>query len=60
MYILCENDQIIPPESQRTFIETAKEKNEKVEVVTIDSGHCPNNSRPEFVVGVIKKAAGEE
>jgi hypothetical protein len=57
-YILCQKDDIIPPEVQRRFIETMKEKNDHVDVVEVDSGHCPNNSRTGFVVEVVNKAVG--
>lgn len=46
-YIFCERDLIIAPEMQERFIETMREEGGQVEVKRLDSGHCPNWSRPE-------------
>lgn len=57
-YILCERDLIIPPEMQQRFIgNVEKVSGKKVDVRKIDSGHCPNWSRPEDLLKLIVEAA---
>lgn len=53
-YILCEDDLVITPEQQRGFIEVIEEvSGNKVSVVSLKSGHCPNFSMPEKLAEVI-------
>lgn len=58
-YFLCEDDNIIPSFAQRSIIENMKKSGAQVEVVSVNCSHCPNESQPEKVIEVIRKAAGE-
>ena len=57
-YIFCEKDLVINPETQQRFIDTIEEVSGKsVDVKRIDSGHCPQWSKPDELVGLIVQAA---
>jgi pimeloyl-ACP methyl ester carboxylesterase len=57
-YIFCERDLIVSPELQQKYIDTIEEvSGRKVDVRRIDSGHCPNWSKPEELLGLIADAA---
>lgn len=57
-YIFCEKDLVIVPETQQRFIDTIEEvSGRKVDVRKIDAGHCPTNSRPEELSGLVAEAA---
>jgi pimeloyl-ACP methyl ester carboxylesterase len=58
-YLLTENDKIIPPESQESMIESAREMGANVRVVRSKAGHVPMLSVPEEVFGVLVEAAKE-
>ncbi|CAO2657028.1 Nn.00g058310.m01.CDS01 [Neocucurbitaria sp. VM-36] len=59
-YVVCEKDFIIPPETQRRFIKMAEEgSGRKVDVKSLDCGHCPNWTMPEKLVEVVVGIAGE-
>ena len=60
-YLLCEGDKVIPVEAQRNMLEmVCKESKTKVDLHTCGAGHCPNITRPEYVVRVIRIASGEK
>lgn len=56
-YILCTKDLIISPEKQREMIDRIEETGTRVSVEMLESGHCPNWSRPEELVAIIAKNA---
>ncbi|KAI0869683.1 Alpha/beta hydrolase fold-1 [Hypoxylon argillaceum] len=57
-YLLCEEDKIISPEIQKREIEMVeKETGSKVDVTSIQTGHCPSISVPETVIGWIVDVA---
>lgn len=42
-YLVCENDDVILPESQREMIAMIERvSGEKVDVTSMQTGHCPN------------------
>ena len=59
-YLICEKDKVIPPSKQReeiTMIEM--ESKRKVDVVTIEAGHCPMvNAGKEVVAWILELARG--
>jgi pimeloyl-ACP methyl ester carboxylesterase len=60
-YIFCEEDLVVKPELQEGFIKKIEEKKgEKVHVVKLKSGHCPNWSRPEELAQVMAQVAAKE
>ncbi|KAF4548581.1 Hypothetical protein D9617_27g045490 [Elsinoe fawcettii] len=57
-YIFCEKDLVISPEKQKGFIEVVEqESGNKVDVVSLDSGHAPNWSVPEKLRDIIIELA---
>lgn len=55
-YLLCEKDLVIPSTVQRGEIEMIESKSgNKVDVVTIASGHCPTASNAKVVVEWLTK-----
>jgi pimeloyl-ACP methyl ester carboxylesterase len=60
-YIFCEDDLVVSPQLQEGFIKKIEEKKgEKVHVVKLKSGHCPNWSRPEELAKVVAEVAGRK
>jgi pimeloyl-ACP methyl ester carboxylesterase len=60
-YLLCEGDKVIPVEAQRNMLEMVRKESEtKVDLHTCGAGHCPNVTRPDYVVRVIRIASGEK
>ena len=55
-YLFCTNDQGMPLEVQKGM---AEKSGIEYDSETCDAGHSPWLSRPEVVLGLIKKAAGE-
>ena len=56
-YIFCKEDRILPPDFQRSVIQTIEEESgKKVDVRTLKTGHCPNASAPEETAKVIVSA----
>ncbi|KAL8706574.1 MAG: hypothetical protein Q9201_000387 [Fulgogasparrea decipioides] len=51
-YLICENDQAVPPAFQETFATTAKAHIERC-----DSGHSPQLSQPQLLVRKIDEVA---
>ncbi|CAJ2500127.1 Uu.00g029800.m01.CDS01 [Anthostomella pinea] len=53
-YLICENDRVIPAESQRTGIKRIEEASgKKVDITCIDAGHVPISSSPQLVINWI-------
>ena len=48
-WILCEQDAVLPPDWQKGKIEFLKSvrPDKRVDVLSLDAGHCPNASDPE-------------
>ena len=61
-YVLCSEDNIIPPERQRAMIEQRSKEGIKIDVTELETDHVPLLSMPEKVVEVLVKVAatGEE
>ncbi|EWZ83528.1 hypothetical protein FOCG_16929 [Fusarium oxysporum f. sp. radicis-lycopersici 26381] len=58
-YIVCEQDQIIPPQFQRGMIEAVKTSSgREVTAHSFDSGHVPTVSQPDNVSKVVKEIIG--
>ena len=58
-YVLCTNDQVIPPSHQQKMIDDMKQVSRStVEVVELDSGHVPHMVHPDESVNIVMKAAG--
>jgi len=54
-YIMCEEDQIIPPVAQQATIDHLSSQNSRgVEVHRIQAGHMPNNSQPQKLADIIQ------
>lgn len=59
-YLLCEEDQLIPPKNQRDGIEIIeKASGNKVDVTVVKVGHCPNITAEQEVVDWIVQEAGK-
>lgn len=60
-YILCEKDLIVSPEIQKKSIRVIEEvSGKKVDVISLDAGHCPNWSQPERLAEIIVQEADRE
>ena len=56
-WILCEQDEVVPPEFQRSRIELIeRESAQKVDVYDFAAAHCPNISAPKELGDVVLKA----
>lgn len=56
-YVFCENDAILPPDFQTGVIKTIEqESGNKVDVLRLASGHCPNVSQPIELGSIIREA----
>ena len=60
-YVVCLLDRIVPVGQQESMIEKAREVRSSAfdAVERLQSGHDPNLSRVEELVGVVKRAVGE-
>jgi len=59
-YLVCEGDKVIAPALQKEIIARIEEESgAKVDVHTLNSGHCPNISVPKDLVAVIRRVCGE-
>ncbi len=56
-YLLTENDKIIQPKMQKDMIEVVRGNGIKVNVVSVNAGHCPMLGVPEKVTEVLIGAA---
>lgn len=57
-FLLCEEDKVLPPAYQEKFITTIQDNGGNVARHTCALGHCPNISKPDIVVQVIRSSAG--
>ncbi len=55
-YIVCAGDQVLTPEFQLGRVELLREQAKELDVVTMDTGHCPNISKVEETAEVIVQA----
>ncbi|KAJ5578508.1 uncharacterized protein N7459_007472 [Penicillium hispanicum] len=59
-FIFCERDGTLPPDFQRKTIARIEEASgREVQVLSIDSGHCPAATRPEETAGLVRMAIGQ-
>ena len=58
-YLLCENDNAIPPSAQGRMTDGVRALGGEIEVERIGSGHSPFLTHPDEVVNWIRRAAGE-
>jgi hypothetical protein len=55
-YILCENDQIIPPEFQGSMVELIKTSSGREPIVhKIKADHAPPASQPDLMTNLVKE-----
>lgn len=55
-YIFCSKDEVLTPEFQEGRIELLRKEAKELDVVRMDTGHCPNVSKLEETVRVIVEA----
>jgi hypothetical protein len=56
-WIFCKRDEVLTPSFQRGCIEfIEQEKGEKIDVVELDVGHCPNVTATELTAKTIVEA----
>ena len=58
-YVVCEKDEAILVRLQRHMVKDAQDAGGKVQVETLQSGHCPFLSRPDEMVGIVEKVAAK-
>ena len=58
-YVVCEKDEALLAQLQRSMVKDALEEGGKVRVETLESGHCAFLSRPDEVVGIVEKVAAK-
>lgn len=59
-YLICEDDLCISPKIQREGIEMIeKASGRKVEISSINAGHCPIVSQPQKVIDWVLDVAGK-
>ncbi|KAI1469341.1 alpha/beta-hydrolase [Daldinia caldariorum] len=57
-YLLCEEDALLLPKYQREWIEfIEKETGNKVDVTSLQAGHCPNFTKPQETIDWIVNVA---
>jgi len=59
-YLIGEKDNVVPPAVARAMIGSVCKEGRKRTEVVCDSGHSPWLTRAEVVVGLVRRAAGEE
>lgn len=60
-YLLCENDLVIPSKIQKEEIDMIERKSgNKVDVTTVDSGHCPTVSNLQAVLNWLVNLASSK
>jgi hypothetical protein len=59
-YLVCKDDKVITSDLPRSMIEAGREVGMDVDIVSCSAGHGVDISKPEAVVDVIRKAAGEK
>lgn len=58
-YVVCEKDEALLVNLQRSMVKDAQEAGGKVGVVTLESGHCPFLSQPDEVVRIVEKVTAK-
>ena len=56
-FIKCSQDTAVPPELCDKYIARMRDAGVKVDVETIEAGHCAHFTAPSAVVGVMEKVA---
>ena len=60
-FIFCERDGTLPPDFQKKTIARIEEQSgRKVQVFTVDAGHCPFATQPEEVAGFVNQAINQD
>jgi len=52
-YIYTTNDMTVPFDYQKSMVESMKGEGREVDTVEVETGHCPNLTKTEDVVGVV-------
>lgn len=60
VYVICEDDHTIIPESQELMISLAREKGARIEVERLHSSHSPFLSVPQETAELIRRAAEQK
>ncbi|KAG9194969.1 hypothetical protein G6011_00089 [Alternaria panax] len=58
-YLLCEEDECVPPSVQEKMVKAVEEEGGEVEITRLKSGHSPFLSRADETVEWIRRVAGE-
>jgi len=58
-YLICDDDQLLPPQAQEMMVANMKEEGGAVETTHIAGSHSPYLANPEAVVKFLRAAAGE-
>ena len=58
-YVVCEKDEALLGQLQRNMVKDAQDAGGKVQVETLQSGHCPFLSQPDEVVRIVEKVAAK-
>lgn len=56
-YVFCEKDKAILVQLQRNMVKDAQDAGGKLQVETLQSGHCPFLSQPDEMVRIVEKVA---
>ncbi|KAH6642854.1 Alpha/beta hydrolase fold-1 [Boeremia exigua] len=56
-YIYLTADMTVPLDYQKSFVGGMEKEGVQVQTVSIDTGHCPNLTRPNEVVEIVRKIA---
>ena len=56
-YVLCEEDNALPPTVQKRMIAEAREKGANIEVYRIQSSHSPFLSQTQRMADVVRRVA---
>ena len=59
-YVVMEDDQGISADLQRKMVRAAQEGGIDVSTYSLSGGHFPFISKPEAIVEIVRKVAGEE
>lgn len=60
MYLVCEDDRAIPVFAQYAMVDACKKEGAPMETERIFASHNPFLSRPDEVVGFVRRATGEK
>lgn len=59
-YLICENDNTFPVKGQEAVVAAIKEAGAAIDVERLFVSHSPYISRPDYVAGFLRRAAGEK